>query len=70
MGWKIPAWKRPWPEPKPWTPEEEARLIDAAGCGLSCDYWKDIFPDRRFGDVADKALNLREAGQLRYPRPI
>lgn len=62
------SWKRP--VPQPWSPEEEKQLQDACRAGLSCDYWKTVFPDRTFGDVAEKRLTMREQGLIIYPRPI
>lgn len=61
-------WKRPIPQP--WSKEEEEKLQEISRIGLTCDCWKSVFPDRTFGDVAEKRLTMREEGRITYPRPI
>lgn len=54
----------------PWTPEEESKLIEIASIGLDSAFWHLALPNRRFGEIADRRLELREAGLISYPRPI
>jgi hypothetical protein len=46
------------PPPRPWTPDEDRRLSAMIRLGLSCDYWHIEFPDRRFGEIAERRLDL------------
>lgn len=67
---RRPYWKQPRPIPAPWTQAEEAELIQMCRCGLSCDYYKTALPNRTFGEILEKRLSLREAGQITYPRDL
>ncbi len=42
-----------------WTEEEDAKLIDLCRIGATCDLWKTVFPDRRFGEVAERRYELK-----------
>lgn len=44
-----------------WTAEEDAKLIDLCSIGATCDLWKTVFPDRRFGEVAERRFELKPA---------
>lgn len=58
-------------DPRPaWTAEEDARLIDMASAGLCGTQWEAIFPERRFGDVAERRMELVDAGRIKLPRRI
>lgn len=68
----MPARRRRWVRPIPpaWTKEEEEKLQEISRIGLTCDCWKSVFPERTFGDVAEKRLIMREEGRIVYPRSI
>ncbi|QJU59845.1 hypothetical protein HL653_20730 [Sphingomonas sp. AP4-R1] len=52
--------RRPaWPPSRPWTPDEDRTLVELCQIGATCDIWKTVFPDRRFGEVAERRLDLR-----------
>jgi hypothetical protein len=55
---------------RPWAPDEERLLIDAVSCGLSSYFWRYAFPDRQFGEIADRRLELIEAGVVRLAKLI
>ena len=58
-------------DPRPaWSDDEDARLIEMAGAGLCGTQWEAIFPERRFGDVAERRMELVDAGRLKLPRRI
>lgn len=54
----------------PWSADEDARLIEMASVGLCGTQWEAIFPDRRWGDVAERRMELVDAGRLKLPRSI
>jgi hypothetical protein len=39
----------------------DAKLIDLCSIGATCDLWKTVFPDRRFGEVAERRFELKPA---------
>lgn len=51
---------RPQPitERRPWTPEEDATLVEIMTIGLANDFWSLALPDRRFGDIAERRIEL------------
>lgn len=58
-------------DPRPiWTAEEDQRLIDVASAGLCGTQWDGLFPDRKFGDIAERRMELVDAGRLILPRSI
>lgn len=44
-----------------WTDAEDAKLIDLCRLGATCDLWRTVFPDRRFGEVAERRFELKPA---------
>lgn len=54
----------------PWTQDEDTALIDMCRVGLDSHYWQSNLPERDFGDITDRRLMLREAGQLQLARSI
>ena len=46
---------------RPWSADEDAKLIDLCSIGATCDLWKTVFPDRRFGEVAERRFELKPA---------
>jgi hypothetical protein len=68
---RYPSRRGPQPlERQPWTPDDDAKLIDMVRIGLCVDYYGPSFPDRRFGDILERRLELREAGIVRKPAPL
>lgn len=55
---------------RPWTETEDKALIDMCRIGLASEYWQTTLPERDFGDITDRRLALREAGQLQLAREI
>lgn len=51
--------RRARPQLRPWSDDEDQRLRFMLGCGLAADFWKTEFPDRRFGEVLERRLELR-----------
>ena len=49
----------PRPEPRPWTPEEDARLDEICAIGLSSDFWHLALPGRTVGEITDRRLDRR-----------
>jgi hypothetical protein len=47
------------PVARPWSDEEDERLFELCRLGASSDLWPTVFPDRRFGEVADRRLDLK-----------
>lgn len=71
MARHRPDWKRrPDGPAQPWTPDEEAILCDMVRCGLSCDYYKENLPGRRFGEILNRRLSLIERGDVQRARRI
>ena len=54
----------------PWSDDEDGQLIEVAQAGLCCTKWDAIFPDRRFGDIAERRMELVDAGRIKLPRSI
>ncbi len=54
----------------PWSDEEDQRLIDMAQAGLCGTQWVAIFPDRKWGDLAERRMELVDAGKIKLPRSI
>jgi hypothetical protein len=54
----------------PFTPSEDAELARMVGCGLASDFWHVGLPGRRFGEIAERRLQLIEAGAVRRPALI
>lgn len=48
----------------PFTPAEDAELANMVRCGLDCTYYKLGLPDRPFGQILDRRLQLIQAGRL------
>lgn len=46
------------PPSRPWTPEEDERLAAMLRTGLASEFWHLEFPDRRFGELTDRRLDL------------
>ena len=42
-----------------WSEAEDAKLRDLCRIGATCDLWKTVFPDRRFGEVAERRFELK-----------
>ena len=58
-------------DPRPvWTADDDARLIEASEAGLCTTHWDAIFPERRFGDIAERRMELVDEGRIRLPRSI
>jgi hypothetical protein len=55
---------------RPFTEAEDKELKALATVGLSVDYWKAAIPDRQLGELLERRLQLREAGELELARPI
>ncbi len=53
---------KPRPQPiaerRPWTPEEDATLAEIMTIGLANDFWPLALPNRRFGDIAERRIEL------------
>jgi hypothetical protein len=49
---------------RPFTPEEDRKLADMAGCGLAVEFYPTVIPDRPLGELLDRRLQLREKGEL------
>ena len=65
LGWtKVPRpgsgaiYQRPSQAKRPWTPDEDDRLREMVAVGLSSDFWSSAFPDRSFGEIAERRLEL------------
>lgn len=58
----------------PWTPTEDAALTSIATMGLcttfSSEAYRNALPDRRYGEVLERRLELVEAGSLTLPAPL
>ena len=54
----------------PFTLEEDAELKQMVRIGLSCDYYKLGLPDRGYGEILERRLQLIETGQLQRAREI
>ncbi len=42
-----------------WTVEEDTKLIELCRLGATSDLWSTVFPDRRFGEVAERRFDLK-----------
>jgi hypothetical protein len=62
-------WKRRAPA-APFTPAEDAELARMVACGLASDFWHLGLPDRPFGEIAERRLQLIQAGAVRRPALI
>jgi hypothetical protein len=62
-------WKRRAPA-SPFTAAEDAELVRMVACGLASDFWHIGLPDRPFGEIADRRLQLIQAGAVARPRLI
>lgn len=65
--------RNPWAgrrAPAPWTHSELEELKAMSACGLACEFWNVALPGRGFGDIANKRLELREAGELILAPPL
>jgi hypothetical protein len=53
--------RRKWVRPPslPWTAEEDAILVELCRIGASSDLWPTALPRRRFGEVAERRLDLK-----------
>lgn len=56
--------------PEPWTEAEDERVIDIANCGVALCFAMDFLPDRTFGEIVERRLQLREAGRAGFPTPL
>jgi hypothetical protein len=68
-----PSWHRHRLKPtitRPWTAEEDAEVIAIANCGVNSWAWQTNLPDRSFGEIAERRLELREAGEAGRPTPL
>ena len=45
-----------------WTSEEDEKLRQAVEVGCTSYLWKWIFPDRPYGDIAERRIELRLKG--------
>lgn len=55
---------------RPFTEAEDRELIAIARCGLAIEFWKGAIPERPIGELLERRLQLREAGELELARPI
>jgi hypothetical protein len=55
---------------RPFTPDEDRELIALAAVGLSVDYWQRAIPERPLGELLERRLQLREAGELQLAREL
>jgi hypothetical protein len=49
---------RPFAEALPWTPSEDAVLTEISAIGLANDFWPLALPNRRFGEIAERRVEL------------
>lgn len=56
---RVPRRKRARLPCRTWTADEDKKLIELCRIGATSDLWKTVFPDRRFGEVAERRLDLR-----------
>lgn len=66
LGWtRVPrpgsgaVYQRPPGGRRPWTPEEDRRLGEMMAVGLSSDFWSTALPERSFGEIAERRLELK-----------
>lgn len=68
MPRRNPHWSRP--TGRPFTPAEDQELCAMVRCGLASEYYQDVIPNRPFGEILTRRLELIEAGQLARAREI
>jgi hypothetical protein len=49
---------------RPFTPDEDKELVAAARCGLAVEFYSAAIPGRTTGELLERRLQLREAGEL------
>jgi hypothetical protein len=55
---------------RPWTPAEDDKIVEVTRIGLASDLWHHALPGRTFGEIAERRLQLREAGACPKTREI
>jgi|TARA_Y100000815_G_scaffold141107_1_gene127664 hypothetical protein len=71
MPSKPISWRRRAKAPAAaFTLEEDAELKDMVRIGLDCNYYQVGLPDRGFGEILERRLQLIENGQLQRAREI
>ncbi len=55
---------------RPWTEAEDEKVVEIAQTGLSSDHWHLALPGRTFGQIAERRLQLQEAGACPKTRVI
>ena len=45
--------------PRPWSPDEDARLREICAIGLTSDAWPNAIPGRTCGEIAARRLDLQ-----------
>ena len=71
MSRRPASWRRrARPPAAPFTLDEDAELKQMVRIGLSCDYYRIGLPDRGFGEILERRLQLIETGQLQRAREI
>jgi hypothetical protein len=50
------------PPSHPWTEAEDAKIVEMTRLGVSNHLWETELPGRRFSEIAERRLELREQG--------
>lgn len=44
---------------RPWTADEDAKLVEICAAGLSSEFWTETIPTRSWGEIAERRLDLK-----------
>ncbi len=66
---KPASWRKR-PPRRPWSPDEDDALADMLSCGLAVEFWQHELPERDFGDILQRKLELVTTGQAQRAMEI
>lgn len=67
---KPASWRRRPKTAAPFTQDEDRELTQMVRCGLDCTYYQIGLPDRGFGEILERRLQLIQSGKLERARAI
>lgn len=72
MPKRFASWHRLKPDTRPFTEEEDTRIINAArlGCVTFGNPYTEACPERRYGDILERRNELKEAGRYTPPKSL